>query len=381
MKICMIFSDYSPGREADGIGDYTRILVETLRSRGHDVRVVTSSRYTGWDRKVVRISHGRWGIRELRKVAAYIKKGGFDAVHLQYTPVSYGFGVAFKLLPLLVRLYSRKTCFVTTFHTFVGGRWVSKVNAVLLSAFSHRIIATNDEIIYLIDKWLEAFKKKTALIPIGANIGPSDMSREEARKKLELEYGIKSGAVVMVNFGFCYPGKGIENIIKTVKNLSGRENYYIIMMGAVREQDADYRRGIQNLIRMNGLDGNFVWIPEVDSEKAADVLMGSDIFIAPYDEGISIRRGSLMAALVNGLPVVSTAPRVPMPYFKSGENVILAERGKVPGLVSAVERLSVDRDLRKKISKNARELAKHFDWDLIAEETEKVYMEGIGRRT
>jgi glycosyltransferase involved in cell wall biosynthesis len=255
----------------------------------------------------------------------------------------------------------------------VGGRWVSRVNALLLSAFSHAIIATNDEIIYLIEKWMEVFRGKTFLVPIGANVQRSGMSREEARKKLEIEYGLKSNAVIMVNFGFCYPGKGVETIIKTVKNLDDRDRFYVIMMGAVRKGDEDYRRAIQNLIRMNGLDGNFVWIPEVDAEKASDILMGSDIFIAPYDEGVSIRRGSLMAALANGLPVVSTAPRIAIPYFKSGENVILAERGKIPGLVSAVERLCGDKELREKISKNALELAKRFDWDVIAEETEKVY--------
>ncbi len=379
MKICIIFPAYPPGYQADGIGDYTRILVRRLRERGHDVYVVVSGRYTGNDENVIRAGDSRWNAPELLKVFRKVREARFDVVHMQYTPVTYGFGIVFKLLPLLLRLSAPDIFFVTTFHTLVGGKWTSRINALLLSMFSHRIISTNEEITLLFNKWLCMFKGKLSQIPVGANISPAETDIQRTRGQMAKDYGIGRDAVVLSNFGFFYPGKGIEELIMALNKLRAADRYYLLLIGALRDEDAEYRRYLQGIIRTCGLEKDVVWTGELKAERVSELLKASDMYVVPYSDGISIRRGSLMAGIVNGVPIISTFPRVEMPYFKNGENVVLVERGNHDQLAAAIERLTKDKDLRGRLSGNVAALAKGFDWDRIADRTLEVYSSGGGR--
>ncbi|MEA3490202.1 MAG: glycosyltransferase family 4 protein [Candidatus Omnitrophota bacterium] len=372
----MIFSIYSPNYQADGIGDYTRILVQKLRQRGHDVHVIASGRYAGDDQRVIKIGDGYWGIRELVKAFRKIREGRFDVVHLQYTPVSYGFGVTFKFLPFLIQISIHDILFVTTFHTLVGGKWISRLNALLLSAFSHKIIGTNEEVAFLFRKWLGLFKGKFSQIPIGANVSPAETDIRQTRELLAKKYGIVKDAVILSNFGFSNPGKGFEDLIDALNRLNVNGRYYVLQIGAIRDEDVEFRNYLKSLIRMRGMEKNFIWTGKLDQQQASALLKASDIYVVPYTDGISIRRGSLMAGIVNGLPIISTFPRVEVPYFKDGKNVVLVERGDPVRLAGAVERLAKDKDLREKLSVGVNELAEEFDWDRIADRTLKVYSRG-----
>lgn len=377
MKICIIFPTYPPNYQRDGIGDYTRILVEHLREKGHDVRVIASGRYTGDDSKVIKIGSGAWGLPELAKVLGYVRRESFDIVNMQYSPVSYGPGMIFKLLPLFFRGLCPDSRFIATFHTLVGGDRVSRLNAIILSVFSHAVVGTNEEITFLFKKWLRIFVGKYSQVPIGSGIFPSTESRDLARKELIEKYGIRQDAVILSNFGFINPGKGIENIVSAVSRLEGKDRYKLFLIGAEREEDSEYRRAISDWIKAEGVENNVVWIGEEDGAKVSNILKGSDIYVAPYSDGISIRRSSLMAAIVNGLPVISTLPRVEAPYFKHGENVLLVEKGDVLQLASAIERLADDVAMRDRLSANILKLAAEFDGRGIAGRMAKCYADAL----
>ncbi|MDD5634073.1 MAG: glycosyltransferase, partial [Candidatus Omnitrophica bacterium] len=230
MKICMVFPMYQPNYQRDGIGDYTRILVENLRALGHEVYVVASAGYKGNDKNVFKIFREKWGINEVKQICRLAREYKFDIVHIQYTPVSYGFGVAFKLLPLFIRLTCKGTKCVTTFHTLVGGKWISKVNAALLVIFSHRIITTHEELTCLYRKYFGVFKKKCREIPIGSNIIPGNIDTASVRADIEQNFGIDKNAVLLVNFGFPNPWKGLENLCNALKILVKKNNYYLLLL-------------------------------------------------------------------------------------------------------------------------------------------------------
>ncbi|MFQ5952351.1 MAG: glycosyltransferase family 4 protein [Candidatus Omnitrophota bacterium] len=374
MKICMIFPTYPPNYQVDGIGDYTEALVQKLRERGHDVFVITSGRYAGTDGKVIKIGGGEWRFRELIKVFKRIRKEKFDVVNMQYTPVTYGFGMSFKFLPLLVKLSAHDILFVTTFHTLVGGGFISKINAALLTIFSHRIISTHEELTRLFKKWLGVFRGKLSQIPIGPNILPVSVDADRIRQELKKKYGIAESTTVLINFGFPSPGKGLETLCDAMKILSRKGQYCLIFLGAVRDEHVEYQHELKGIIMRQGLEKEIIWIGGVGDETVSEILQASDICVLPYEDGISIRRGSLMAAMVHGLPIVSTFPRVEVPYFKEKENVLLVRPGDGKALAEAIEELSRDDALREKLSRNITETAKEFDWDKIADETLEVYL-------
>jgi glycosyltransferase involved in cell wall biosynthesis len=373
MKICMIFPTYPPNYQTDGIGDYTRILVEKLRDKEQKVSVISSGRYAGKDPEVMKVGGGRWGLKELVKSYRLIRDGRFDVVHMQYTPVTYGFGPVYKLLPVLVKTVLPRTVFVTTFHTLVGGPWITRLYAVMLSLFSDRLISTNERIAALIDKWIPYFRPKTEHIPIGANVRSFDVDRFEARRGLERKYGLRKNAVILSNFGFTNPGKGFEDIIEAMSRLANNDRYYLLLVGALRDEDAAYRHKLKGLIRMKGLERNVIWAGEADGREISRLLKGSDIYVVPYTEGLCTRRGSLMAGISHSLPVISTAPENELPDFRDGENIVLVKRSDPASLADAIKELSGNEELRHRIASNIGELEKIFNWDTITDRTIEAY--------
>ncbi|MFC1548563.1 glycosyltransferase family 4 protein [Candidatus Omnitrophota bacterium] len=373
MKVCIIFPTYPPNYQVDGIGDYTRILVEKLRDRGHEVYVIASGRYAGKDEKVIKVGGGEWSFRELIKVFKKIREEKFDIVHMQYNPATYGFGPMFKLLPLLVRLSAHDIRFVVTFHTLVAKRWISKIYALLLTMFSHRVISTHEELTQLFNKWLFLFRKKLIQIHIGSNISPVAVDVNKIRGEINRKYGINDSSVLMINFGFPHPWKGLETLCDALKMLCKKGHYRLIFLGGITDRDMEYRYKIKGYIRRLGIEKEVIWVEGLDEKDVSGILQASDMTVLPYVDGISTRRGTLMAAMVHGLPIISTFPRVECPYFKNEENVILVKPGNKIELAEAIERLSKNAELKNKLSRNIRETAKKFDWDMIVEKTLKVY--------
>ena len=373
MKICMIFPTYPPNYQVDGIGDYTEILVQKLRDKGHDVYIIASGRYAGNDPKVIKVGGGSWGLKELMKVFRRVREEEFEVVHMQYTPLTYGLGIMFKLLPLLIRLSAQDIHFVVTFHTLVIDKWMSKLNALLLVMFSHRVISTHEELTELFNKWLFPFRKKLVQIPIGSNIHPVEVDAEKIRDEINRRYGISNNTTLLINFGFPHPWKGLETLCEALKRLSKTGNYRLILLGGITDRDMDYRYKLRGFIRKLGIEKEVIWIDGLDEDDVSGILQASDMAVLPYVDGISIRRGTLMAAMAHGIPVISTFPRVKCPYFKNGENVILVKSGDKVALAEAIERLSRNRQLRDKLSTNISALAIGFDWDRITDNMIKVY--------
>jgi glycosyltransferase involved in cell wall biosynthesis len=99
------------------------------------------------------------------------------------------------------------------------------------------------------------------------------------------------------------------------------------------------------------------------------------MLVMPYRDGASLRRGTLMAALAHGRPLITTTPASPTPELVDGQNVRLIPRGDAAALAEAVRRLASDGALRDALGAGASELAGRFTWDRIAAQTLDFYTE------
>lgn len=369
----MIFANYPPNRIYGGTEDYTRILVDGLREQFCNVKVITSSYYSGNDPDVYKIGGIAWGLKELFSALKIIRRERFDVVHMQYTPEVFGFGVVFKLLPLLLKFVYPSPLFVITFHTLVGGRWVSKINAVLLSLFSNIVISTNEELSFLFRQYFPFLSGKLHEIPIGSNIVSCKIDPVEAREYIEKKYGLDENVVILSHFGMPNPAKGIEDLFKAFKKVSEKKDYYLLMIGEANKNREEYKEKLLALEKDLGIEGRIIWTGQIDDRDVSLHISASDIFVVPYTDGICIRRGTLMAGISHSMPIISTVARVPTPYFKNNENILLVDSGDHEGIADAISRLSVDRALRKKLSNNIARTADLFLWDKIILKTMHLY--------
>jgi len=93
----------------------------------------------------------------------------------------------------------------------------------------------------------------------------------------------------------------------------------------------------------------------------------------PYRDGVSLRRGTLMAILAHGRPLITSPAQGPATPLVHGQNVWMTPVDDPRVLSDAIRVVSVDGTLRDRLSTGAREVSQQFQWDRIAAETAVFY--------
>ena len=141
------------------------------------------------------------------------------------------------------------------------------------------------------------------------------------------------------------------------------------------QRDPSTARPYEELREELGLTDRVFWTGYTPQPEVSANLLASDICVLPYRDGVSFRRGSFMAALSHGLPIVSTRPRVDVPELVHGENILLVPPDAPVALAEAIARLAQDANLRRRLGEGAARLAQVFTWEKIAEKTKALYEE------
>jgi glycosyltransferase involved in cell wall biosynthesis len=82
------------------------------------------------------------------------------------------------------------------------------------------------------------------------------------------------------------------------------------------------------------------------SSDAAAVLMGCDVLLQPYIDGVTTRRTSVMAGLINARPVVTTTGHLTEAVWSETRAVALAPSGDARAIADSVGTLLADDDAR-----------------------------------
>jgi glycosyltransferase involved in cell wall biosynthesis len=152
-------------------------------------------------------------------------------------------------------------------------------------------------------------------------------------------------------------------------------------VGSSDPSNVAYLQKMEALIRELGMTGQISWTDYVDGQEVSANFWASDICVLPYRDGVSFRRGTLMAALAHGLPIVSTYPRVEVAEIMEDENMALVPSDDIEALVGKIAQLAASPSLRRRLARGAAELSKLFSWEAIAERTMRVYEEVLTERT
>ena len=395
MRVLLVTGEYPPMQ--GGVGDYTRELAVALIQLGIDVHVLTGQavgpEHLRPHRSVVeptvhaRVARWSWGIwRTLQALARELQP---DIVHIQYQAAAYSMHPAINLVPARLLQNQQHPHLALTFHDLRAPylfpkagplrRWI----LLRMARAAEMVITTNTSDF----RSLQAAGgiKGLDLIPIGSNIRaqpPSHYDRQEWRTRA----GVPSGDLLLSYFGVLNATKGGETLILTLAELARRGVPAHLLMvggqvGASDPSNVAYLQKVQHLADSLGVTERMHWTGYVPESEVSAYLLASDLCVLPYRDGASFRRGSLMAALAHGLPIVTTsdseaqtAPTaLKIPRFIDGENVLLVPPDDPSESANAVQRLSADPDLRQRLGQGASHLAEAFHWDDIAARHVEVY--------
>ncbi|MCD6289095.1 MAG: glycosyltransferase family 4 protein [Anaerolineae bacterium] len=395
MRVLMVTGEYPPMQ--GGVGDYTHELGVALGALGTEVHVLTSKSADterppgpeGAPEPVVHARVARWGWRSWRALQSLVRSIQPEIVHIQYQAAAYGMHPAINLVPTRFLQSEARPRLAVTFHDlkvpylFPKAGPLRRWSVLRLARAADVVITTN----------AADFQTLQAaggigvldLIPIGSNIHakpPAGYNREEWRARLN----VHPTDVLLCYFGFLNASKGGETLVLALAELVRRRVPVRLLMiggqvGASDPTNAAYLGRVRDLIDRLGLEERVSWTGYVPNEEVSASLLAADVCVLPYKDGASFRRGSLMAALAHGLPIVTT--RVPgeqpsptalhIPRLVDGQNVLLVPPDDPSAIADAVQRLMADPALRERIGRGARQLAGAFRWEDIAARHLEVY--------
>ena len=191
---------------------------------------------------------------------------------------------------------------------------------------------------------------------------------------------------LLCHFGLLNESKGCQDLVEALAILRARgtpRSFALRIVGGTAG-DSDptnvaFRTRLQAQIAALGLEEAVSWTGFLPPREVSAHLMEGDLCVLPYRDGASFRRGTFIAALVHGLPILTTEPTTPIPQLRHGENVWLVPRRAPEALADAILRLAEDPALRSRLARGAWELGRSFQWGQIARDTQEVYRAILGR--
>jgi glycosyltransferase involved in cell wall biosynthesis len=127
-----------------------------------------------------------------------------------------------------------------------------------------------------------------------------------------------------------------------------------------------------NGLTMKRSMGDHIDIVDTGPLPANDVsrcFSAMDLYLAPFESGVSTRRGSFLAGIQHGVATVSTrgADTGQLLTSRSGESYILTPAENCDEFVDQCARLAQDLNLRTQIGSSGKAFYKaYFSWDRIA---------------
>lgn len=98
------------------------------------------------------------------------------------------------------------------------------------------------------------------------------------------------------------------------------------------------------------------------ADEVSACIRACDVMLQPYADGASGRRTTLMAALVNGMPVVTNRGTATETEWETSQAVVFADRARPEAMSDAVVRLLEDRERCRRVGEAGAELyARRFD--------------------
>jgi glycosyltransferase involved in cell wall biosynthesis len=328
-------------------------------------------------------------------------------VHVQHAAGTYGFKRAVFLLPPLLRAAGCHAPLVTTVHEYGWWEWEPRgvpprvVEAIktwgqrrgawdredgFLLTGSDALLTTNTHAEEAIKERLPWLAPRLRRIPLVANVDVAPVGRDEARNEARSRYGWPPDAEVIAYFGFLHPVKGIENLLEAYKKvIASRPKARLLLIGGVESLalggEADwYWNKLGALVEELGLDGRARLTGYLPEREASRVLSGADVGALPFNEGVTLKSGTLLALFAHGLPVVATRPDLPEPDLEDGRLVRLADRRDPPGLAATLLELLADAPQRARLGEAGRSYTRGFSWSAMAERHEEVYEAVLGKR-
>ncbi len=333
MNVDLLFPAFPP--QLDGIGDYTAQLASQLATDGCSVRVFTAQPSPSpLDNVEVRsvLGPGR-GLNQCSLAPAVdaMIDDPADWLVVQYNPFSYGrYGWAANLVREIKRL--RRQCpslriAVMAHESFVDLADVQQNASFAIMTLWQRLhfwrLGRLADVVFLsteprakrFTSWFPS--AQVHHLPVGSNIPLRPVSEHQARAAFDLP----PDAFIVGLFGTAHVTRLLPAVREAMLHIQEiRPNSLLLYVGP----HGDTMRTV------------FHDLPLVDAgkrpaEEVSTAFQAMNLYLAPFERGVSTRRGSFLTGLQHGIPTASTAGPDTGPLLRehNGHAFVLSETDDV----------------------------------------------------
>jgi glycosyltransferase involved in cell wall biosynthesis len=312
MRIAILSPHFRP--HPGGVSDYTYELAKQFKQVGHEVIVITSSvgPFPEDAGKILTVPH--WGIWQAFKINRVLKNLKAEQNIIQWTPLAFApktYGIAPGLLLLLLLTRSlKRILFVHESHYPVlfdlKGLCIGLPHFFQFIKMVFFMFMGGDQIIFSHkgneEKWrvyLPFAAKLMSTIAVFSNIPPDPQKPSSHSTDNSSEADNKGDGVLTLGyFGGLHPTNDVELVRQAFNHCqkSLGENVTLKVIGLNKETapKAFQGKGIELLGRLS-------------EEDVSLVLKSIDLLVIPFTDGVSTRRGTLMAGLSHKVAIATTS--------------------------------------------------------------------------
>lgn len=357
MKIAIATPYYSP--HIGGIEIHTKNLAENLRRRGHEVTVISSS--SGADRVVrsLKIPYSPIPLT-FPKVRAHVYHSHIPSPFFarKLAEIAEKFGIPH----------------VITYHNDVVvpkevngypipgflGRFVEKLNDSIVFKLLERadlIIATTKSYAES-SPVLSRFMDKVRIIPNAVDL--KDF-------KPGIEAGMRKPLVLYV--GRLVEYKGVSTLISAMAEVQKEINAKLVIVG-----DGEDRKKFEKLAEKLNVYAFFTG--SVSEREVVEWMQKARVLVLPSFSRLEAFGMVLLEAMACSTPVIgANTPGVSEVAIKGGITF-----SSIQELVEGIKRILSDNELATKLGKAGRKVVEErFNWEVVAGEIERLYVEVSGQ--
>ncbi len=322
--VLMVSGSWPP--QACGVGDYTERLCRELEDNGISV---------------VRFADDRLSQLYSRGAVRRATEAHCDLLHIQYPTAGYGRSFTPAALPATVR----NKPVVVTLHEYSVFRWYRRN---WFSPYARRCAArifTTDEERRLFERRFPDRSGADQTIEIASNI---PIAVDALRSANRVSY-----------FGLIAPNKGIEAFLELCEFAKAAgSDLTFVMIGAIPERHRHYADEILRRAAACNVDLAI----NLSDVTVAQRLATAAYAYLPFPDGASAKRGTLAAAIVNKLIVITRHSDITPQWMRSAT----LEAQHPEDALKLLARLQADPSFREAAAKQSNQAGARFRWEAIA---------------
>jgi glycosyltransferase involved in cell wall biosynthesis len=251
--------------------------------------------------------------------------------------------------------------FVLTIHSTTLGR---KDYTGVFNKEKHALeksIYSADRIITVSEKMKEEVVSHYSIDPKIIRVVYNGIDTSEFRTGPEKKF--------LLFIGRISPMKGVKYLLEAYRKVrESFPDYKLFVCG-----EGEYKKEILKYAKEAGLSDHVNFKGIVSQEELVKLYSTSTMVCLPsiYEPfGLTVLEGA-----ASGKPVITTNKSGASELVDNWKNAVVVKAGDSADLAKAMIRLLEDKELRKRVGKNATTLANKYSWKLAAKETLKVYEE------